>query len=102
MIPLIKKTESPYKAEKKSDRIVILKPMDGKKVQSTSGLADPRLFTGENELHIYRDQRLWKIRYKMGGVAEPLKQSFTTFDQTLAVVKQYFLRRNIEVTGVID
>jgi hypothetical protein len=90
--------------ERKMDRILVLKTKDGKKPKSSSGLVDTRLFTGENELHLICDERsrLWYFKYKMGAVPTPLKQRFTTYDEALAVARNYMERRDIEIEKVID
>lgn len=89
---------------RKADRVIIVKPIDGKKALSTSGLVDTRLFTGDNKLHAVRDGQnmLWSLKMEAGGLAEPLRQRFKTFDSLLEFVRTYFRKRNIEITEVID
>lgn len=89
---------------KKDDRVLILRPIDGSKALSSSGLVDPRLFTGENKLHAKKTPNgtLWYMKYDAGAVPEPLKAKFTTFPQLLDYAKRYFSKRNIEITEVID
>jgi hypothetical protein len=89
--------------EKKQDRILVLKTKDGSKPKSSTGLIDPRLFTGENKLHVIQDKTsLWIFKYEQGGLPEPLRQRFTTFDIALAQAKKYFASRNVEIIEVID
>lgn len=90
--------------ERKSDRILILKAMEGERPKSSTGMFDPRLFSGENALHVIKDPRsnLWSFKYEHGGLQAPLKQSFTTFDQALNHARTYYKKRNIEITEVID
>lgn len=87
-----------------SDRVLILKVKDGKKPVSSIGLVDPRLFSGDNKLHAYRDNTsmLWKLRYEKGGLPEPLKENFTKFQYLIDHVKKYFDKRNVEITEVQD
>ena len=86
-----------------SDRIIVLEPIPGQKPKTSSGLDDPRLFSGENKLHAVMEPNcLWYLKYEMGGLPEPLKQKFTSFPRALAHVKQYFLKRGVQVKEVID
>lgn len=87
-----------------TDRILILKPKEGEKVLSSTGLTDPRLFSGENKLHALKDLKsnLWSFKYEMGGLPESLKQKYTTFDRALQAAKNYFLRRNVDIVDVVD
>lgn len=86
------------------DRILVLKVKEGMKVLSTTGAADPRLFTGENKLHAVMDTGtcLWRMKYDMGIVPEPLKGTFTGFKQLRKFAEQYFDKRNIEIVEVRD
>ena len=90
--------------ERKTDRILILKPVEGEKPISSTGMTDPRLFSGENKLHLYKDPRnnIWAFKYEMGGLPEPLKQRFTGFDLALDVARKYYGKRNVEIADVID
>lgn len=90
--------------EKSKDRILVIKPMEGKDAKSSMGLIDTRLFTGENKLHAIQDPRntLWSFKYDSGGLPEPLKQRFMNFTTCLQHAKTYFAKRNIEITEVID
>lgn len=89
--------------ERKQDRILVLKVMDGVKPKTGTGLVDPRLFSGDNELHCIQDKTsLWYFKYKFGGIPEPLKQRFTTFDEALRHATKYFKSRNVLVESVLD
>lgn len=96
MIPLQK-----FK-ERSDDRILVLKVKDGEKPKSSTGLVDPRLFTGENKLHLKRNKTLWEFKYDQGGVPPQLKDRFTKFDLALDHARRYFSTRNIEITEVLD
>lgn len=86
-----------------SDRIFVLAPIEGKFALNTSGTADPRLFTGENKLHAIQGVNgLWTLKYEKGIMQDSLKQTFTNFSTLERYVRDYFLKRNIEVKEIID
>lgn len=95
---------SPESKMKSPDRILVLKVMEGKKPISTTGAADPRLFSGENKLHAVMDQQtcLWRLKYDMGIVPESLKGTFTGFNALKKFAIEYYAKRNIEITEVKD
>lgn len=86
------------------DRVLMIKPSDGKKPKDVIGNTDHRLFTGENKLHAIMDEQtmLWKFKYEMGDVPQPLKCQFTSFKALKKYAEEYFNRRNIEITEVKD
>lgn len=86
------------------DRVIVIKPMEDKKVLSSTGNVDTRLFTGENKLHAIYDvpRGFWSLKYEIGGLPEPLKQRFTHFSELLKYVTHYYKTRNIEVVKVLD
>ena len=88
---------------KKSDRIIVLSPIDGK-ARNTSGMLDPRLFNGENKLHAVKDPKgtLWSLHYDKGVTPTPLKQRFTSFNDLYKFVEQYYIKRNIKIVNVED
>lgn len=90
--------------ERSTDRILVLKIIDGKKPTSSLGNVDTRLFKGENKLHAIMDPRtcLWYFKYDSGALPEPLKQKFTSFNKLLEFARAYFVKRNIEIAEVID
>lgn len=90
--------------EKKTDRIVVLRPIAGTKATSSTGLVDPRLFKGENKLHVVKEEQtnMWFFRYEQGGLPEPLKQRFTSFKLALEHAENYYKSRNVEIVEVID
>lgn len=88
-----------------TDRILMLEVLDGEKPLSSTGLADPRLFTGENRLHAVMDREtmLWNFKYDMGGLPPQLKDMrFTSFDAMLKHAGDYLKKRNIRIKEVID
>ena len=86
------------------DIIIELQPIEGKATLTSAGLTDSRLFTGENRLHAKMNLQncMWHCEYENGMLPQPLKQHFTSFSRLLTCVSEYFKRRNIEVTKVID
>lgn len=90
--------------ERKTDRILVIQTIDGKKPKSSTGIVDSRLFTGENKLHLILDTRtlLWYFRYEQGGLPPVLKQRFTTFDIALDFITKYLATRNMKIVEVID
>jgi hypothetical protein len=90
--------------ERSYDRILVLKQIEGQKVKGSTGLTDPRLFTGENKLHAIRNHQtcLWYFKYEMGLLPEPLKTQFTSFGKLLQHAKTYFSKRGLEIVEVID
>lgn len=95
---------NPKTKERSSDRVLVLKLMDDKAPIATTGLADRRIFTGENNLHAVMDPQtcLWNMRYDAGTVPQPLKQSFTSFKALYEYAEGYFKRRNILISEVKD
>lgn len=86
------------------DRLIEIKVIDGKKPVSVTGLVDPRLFTGENKLHLYKDPKdlLWTYKYDHGAVPKVLKQKFTTYTKALETLRVYLNNRNLEITRILD
>ncbi len=90
--------------EKKSDRVLVLKPMEGKETLTNKGIVDKRLFSGGNNLHAIRDTQttLWSFKYESGVLPEELKPRFTSFVKLKAHADEYFARRNIVIAEVLD
>lgn len=87
-----------------TDRILVLSVMEGKKPLNTLGTQDPRLFSGENQLHAVMDTQstLWRLKYDQGIIPPPLKGLFTSFKAILQHAREYYNKRNIEITEVKD
>jgi hypothetical protein len=90
--------------ERSTDRIFVLKPMEGMTAKATSGLLDNRLFKGENQLHAKMNPTncIWGLNYDGGIVPGPLQQRFTSFSMLYKFVEEYFKRRNIQIVEVKD
>ncbi len=86
-----------------NDRILVLKPIEGLKTKSSTGIVDPRLFTGENKLHAIKDKNaLWSFKYERGQISGDMKTRFTSFEKLMQFAEKYFERRNIKIESVID
>lgn len=96
---------SPPSNLRASDRILVLEQMDDKKPLSTSGLPDPRLFTGEQGVRVHMDPQtcLWHFQYTNKGLLpEALKGVFTSFGAALRHAENYYNKRNVKITAVKD
>lgn len=86
-----------------TDRILVLRPIEGSKAKSSTGLVDPRLFKGDNNLHAIMDPMgLWYCRLDQGVIPPELKQQFTSFAKLLKHIQEYYKTRNIEIVEVKD
>lgn len=89
--------------QKKDERILVLKVIDGTKAKSSTGMIDPRLFTGEKKLMAKQGpDLLWYMSYTEGAVPPGINQKFTTFGKLRTFAEAYFKRRNIEIIEVIE
>ena len=86
------------------DRVIVLEPIDDKQPLSSTGLVDPRLFTGENKLHAIKNPQtcLWSLKYDMGIVPPPLKGQYTGFNALKKFCEDYFNKRNMRIKEIID
>jgi hypothetical protein len=89
------------------DRILILRPMEGKKPLDTMMRVYPRLFKegdDANKLHALMDLEtsLWSMKYERGHVPAALSGRFTGFKQLLDAAKNYYNQRNIDIIEVKD
>lgn len=93
---------SPESKPHAPDRVLTLKAMEGKKPLDNAGVADPRLFTGENKLHAVMDPEtcLWRLKYEMGIVPEGLKGNFTGYRALKKFADEFFRRRNVELVEI--
>lgn len=84
-------------------RELTVAPKPGKTAKNSSGLVDTRLFNGENKLYCIMDEYgNWFFRYQTGIVPEPLKCKFTRVSKAIEYAKQYFNKRDLEITEVKD
>ncbi len=87
-----------------NDRVLVLKTIDGKEPKGSTGVVDPRLFSGSNKLHGLYDDRtgLWNMRYETGALPGALQQKFGTFEQLEEFARKYFKTRNVEIVEIIN
>ena len=87
-----------------NDRVLVLKVIDGKDAKGSTGVVDPRLFSGSNKLHGVYDERtgMWNMRYETGALPGALQQKFITFEQLEDFARKYFLTRNVEIVEIIN
>lgn len=87
-----------------SDRVLVLKVIDGLKAKSSLGVVDPRLFNGENNLHLVMntENSLWGFKYDRGNIPGALNQQFTSVERALQCATTYLKDRNIEIIEVIE
>ncbi len=89
---------------RKDDIILELKPIEGKEPMNSQGVMDKRLFKGENKLHVFRDEYkgLWRLKLDDGSLPMPLQQHFTRYDLAKQAAEEYYGKRNVEISKVID
>lgn len=87
---------------KSDDRVLVLKPVEGKTPLTVDGSVDKRLFKGENNLHALYDVTSgnWKMCYDMGALPGGLQGKFTTFGSLVDTARAYFKRRNVEISEI--
>lgn len=85
------------------DRVLVLVPIEGTKPRTSTGMIDPKLFTGENKVHVIKEPQtnFWYFKYEQGSVPEPLKCKFTGFKQALKHAELYYGTRNLQITEII-
>lgn len=83
-----------------SDRIFVLELVEG----CDKSKVDTRLVDGNNHLHAIKDKQLpmWSLKMEHGKLPDPLKSFFTSFAACKKHVEQYFIKRGVKVTEVID
>lgn len=88
-------------ALRSNDRILILELDDPK--NKDSGLVDPQVFTGKNNLHAVMDERcMWRFKYERGVVPPPLREIFTSFKLAYEHAELYLKSRNVKIVGIKD
>ena len=98
---------SPESKMRSSDRIFRLEIMEGKKPTTVQGILDPRLFKeGEdaNRLHCVMDLEtsLWSFKYDKGAIPAALQGRFTGLKQAKDHAENYFAKRNVKISQIID
>lgn len=87
---------------KSDDRVLVLKPVEGKQTLASDGSVDKRLFTGENNLHAIYDEvsGVWSMKYDKGAIPGGLQGRFTLFSELLSTARSYFNKRNVGIVEV--
>lgn len=94
---------SPESKMRSTDRKLYLRPKDGA-AKSSTGLTDPRLFNGDNTLHLKMDPEtcFWYFQYDKGILPDSLKDKFTGFKAAIKFAEEYYKKRNVEIVRVED
>lgn len=87
-------------ALRSNDRILVLERLD--KDNKKDGILDPKVFTGENNLHCYIDQGMWYFKMERGLIPGPLRQKYTSFRDAKQAAETYFGSKNIRIKDVLD
>lgn len=87
---------------RKTDRILVLERINPDK--KDTGLFDPQVLAGTNQLHAVMDPNtiMWTLKYEKGLVPEPLKHRFTDFRSLKKHAEDYFANKNIKIVEVKD
>ena len=87
-----------------ADRVLVLKPIEGKDALSSKGMVDNRLFTRENNLHAIMDEQYghWHVEYDKGVIPPDFQQRWTSFSKLYNFVSEYYKKRNIQIQEIID
>lgn len=83
-------------------RVFTLKPIEGLKPLTSSGMVDPRLFTGESQLFaVYDPQKgVWFLRSDGGSLPGGLQGQFTEYGKLVEYITSYYLARNVSVKSM--
>lgn len=84
-----------------SERTFILEAVDPGRAKSS---IDTRLLSGNNHLRAMKDPQmsLWYLRMEKGTVPEAFRSAFTSFNAAKVFVEQYYIKRGVKVTEVLD
>lgn len=65
---------------------------------------DTRLVDGNNHLHAIKNPQMsmWTLKLEKGTLPEAFKSSFTSFEALRKHVEQYYIKRGVKVTEIID
>lgn len=90
---------------RKTDIVLVIRPLPGMGAKAVTGLVDRKLFTGDNHLHAIMDTQtcLWKLAYDNGTLPSALKEKmFTGFAPLYKHVDEYMRTRNAHIESIID
>jgi len=82
------------------DRILVLEQEDPKK---SLGTFDPRVFKGDNNLHVVMDRTncMWNFKMERGLVPASLRNQFTSFNEAKKHADAYFAVKSIKIKEVL-
>lgn len=85
---------------RKSDRVFVLETTPN----FIKSKVDTRLVDGNNRLHAVKNPQIsmWSLKLDHGELPESLKSSFTSFTSAQRHVEQYFIKRGVKVTEILD
>lgn len=88
---------------RKSDRVFILELIDPND-KANKAKVDTRLIDGNNHLHAVKqfETPLWYLKLERGMLPDALKSSFTSFTALQKFVEQYYIKRGVKVTEILD
>ena len=86
------------------ERTLVLKPMEGKKALSSTGIVVYRTTDGEPNYKVTIDPftNLWIFKQNYGILPEKLKQKFTSYGSIMKYAHDYFGKRNLVIEKVLD
>ena len=89
---------------KSTERILVLKPMEGEEVKTSKGIVDPRLWKGENELMAIMDETncTWRLKYKAGAIPPQIRGVYTNFNKAYTAAVEYYKHRGLEIVEIKD
>lgn len=85
-----------------TDRIFSLSLIDDKLPKNSIGMVDPRLFSGENKLHIKKDPEtnFWSFSYERGIPPRELQCVFTSATAAIRHAELYYRTRNLSLKEI--
>jgi hypothetical protein len=89
---------------RKTDRVLVIRPIPGRNSKTDKGITDNRLFQGENIVHavMHPETCLWRIKYEKSMPPPVLNQAFTSFNKLMQFATGYFEKRGLRIESVID
>lgn len=87
-----------------TERVLVVRPVEGEEVKTSKGIVDNRLWKGGNELVAVMDPTncTWRLKYKAGAVPPQLRGIFTNFTKAYNTAEEYLKLRNLQIVEVID
>jgi hypothetical protein len=84
-----------------TSRTFVLEVIDPTRAKSS---IDTRLISGNNHLKAIKDPQmsLWSLHMEKGTIPEAFKSSFTSFNAAKNFVEQYYIKRGVKVTEILD